>query len=910
LKKLVFILTLSVQLTLISAQETVPLYTGRPVKMPFEEFVVSLEQQTGIRVFFNPDWTSDLTVTGEWGNATPESVISMVVGPRGLFCTEDETGDLIITKGFVIRRDFSRSEGDTAIMAMTDTVRTVTVHGTESEVITFGNHADRNMEGRVMLSGYITNDATGEPIAGASVQIRELGTGVMTNQDGYYLLSAPRGSYKVDYRSLGSHDTYRNINLYSGGRINISMAERIIPIREAVVTASRREKLDRLESGMARMNIMTIRLSPSSMGEADLIKSILLMPGVKSVGEGSAGFNVRGGSTDQNLILLYGSPVYNPSHFFGFFSAVNSEIISDVALYKGGIPAQYGGRVSSIMDITEKDGNKKEFAGNAGISMVAAHLTLEGPLKKEHSSFLVAARGTYSNWVLDLLPDASVRNSRAGFHDINGHLATEIGKNSVLELSAYYSHDDFKFNSDTTYAYDNLITAIRLRHSFSPSLLASFSLGNSQYRYSVSNSRIAEYAASMEHMVNTVTARSGFTWYLSSGHEMKFGGEVNLHMIDPGTLTPVPPLSVVRAKKIDRERGAESALYADYKASLGARLTARAGVRLSSFLVLGPGTVHLYNPLFSKEQNTIIDSVMYRPGRIIKTYAEPEVRLSLNYLLTSTVSLKLNYNHTSQYLHLLTNSTAISPTDTWKMSDYHTGPQKGDQLAAGLFFDINGNDYEISVDGYYKWLKDLIDYKGGARLTLNSMIEQDLIPAEGRSYGIEFMLKKNRGKLKSTLNYTWSNVRLRSTSDLGAEMINNGAFYPASYDRPHDFNLQFSWLYSRRVNLSTNVVYSTGRPVTYPVTWYDHEGIPVIYYSDRNQYRLPDYFRWDISMNIYSNLKASRLFRPAWNISLYNVTGRENIYSSFFRIENGKIQGYTLSIFGRTIPTVSYRIDF
>jgi hypothetical protein len=258
----------------------------------------------------------------------------------------------------------------------------------------------------------------------------------------------------------------------------------------------------------------------------------------------------------------------------------------------------------------------------------------------------------------------------------------------------------------------------------------------------------------------------------------------------------------------------------------------------------------------------------------------------------------------------MTNTTAISPTDTWKMSDYHTRPQKGDQVAAGFFFDLSDNDYELSVDGYYKWLHDLIDYKGGARLTMNKMIEQDIIPAEGRSYGIEIMFRKNRGKLKSTLNYTWSNVRLRSTSQLPTEVINDGDFYPAAYDRPHDFSLQFNWLYSRRLNMSMNLVYSTGRPVTYPVTWYDHDGIPVIYYSDRNQYRLPDYFRWDVSMNIYSNLKASRLFRPSWNISLYNVTGRENIYSAFFRIENGKVQGYTLSIFGRTIPTVSYRIDF
>jgi hypothetical protein len=895
---------------MVTGQDQEALFTGRAYNMPFTSFADTLEHRSGIRIFFDPAWTEDIRVTGSWENATPLSIITMTVTSHGLFCFRDRTGNIVMTKGFAVKSNLSGNSEDKAVMAMTDTARTITSNTLESQVITFGNPADRVRKDRVMLSGFITNDATGEPIAGVSIQIRELGVGVMTNQDGYYLMSVPRGSYKVEYRSLGSHDTYRNVNLYGGGRLNVTMSERVIAIKEAVVTASRRDKINRLESGVSRMNIMTIRLSPSSMGEADLIKSVLLVPGVQTVGEGSAGFNVRGGSADQNLILLYGAPIYNSSHFFGFFSSVNSEVISDVLLYKGGIPAQYGGRVSSIMDITEKDGNKNEYSGNAGISMVAAHLTVEGPIAKGHSSFILAGRTTYSNWILGRLPDASLRNSSAGFIDLNGHIVTDIGQNSRLELSAYYSHDDFRFNSDTTYAYDNLILASRFRHTFSQSLFAVFSLSNSNYRYSVTNTRIGDYAAKMEHQINTSTARANLTWYLATGHELKFGSEVNLHLIDPGTRTPLYSLSVVKPMDIDHETGLESAVYADYKADLTGRLTARAGLRLSSFLYLGPEKVYLYNPSFSKEQNTIIDSIIYRPGSIIKTYAGPEIRLSLNYRVSGESSFKVNYNRTYQYLHLLTNTTSISPTDIWKMSDFHVRPQYGDQVAAGFYLDIHNNDYELSVDSYYKWLHNLIDYKGGTNLTMNSMIEQDLITAEGKTYGVEVMLKKNRGKLKTTLNYTWSVARLRSTGKFDNEIVNRGEYYPANYDRPHDLSLQMNWLYSRRVDLSMNLVYSTGRPVTYPETWYMHNGTTVIYYSDRNQYRLPDYFRWDISMNIYSNLKANRLFRPSWNFSVYNITGRENVYSAFFRIENGKIQGYTLSVFGRAIPTVSYRIDF
>ena len=910
MKRIAVTLILSMTVILLPAQEKAKLYSGQPAGVPFSDFIVSLESETGVHIFFKDEWVEGLTVTGIWENASPLEVISMIIAPRGLNCFDDRSGNIIITRGYRVRTDFSVDSTDLSVLYVTDTIKTASLNGKESDVITFGRPADRKLEGRAYLSGYVTNDATGEPIPGASVYIRELALGAMTNNDGYYSLSAPRGSYKVEYRSLGSYDTYRNINLWSSGRINIALIERVIAIKEAVVTASRREKLDRLESGMAKMNIMTIRLSPSSLGEADLIKSVLLMPGVQSVGEGAAGFNVRGGSADQNLILLYGAPMYYSSHFFGFFSSVNSEVINDISLYKGGIPAQFGGRVSSIMDITERDGNKKEFSGNVGISMVAAHATVEGPIVKDKSSFHLAGRTTYSNWMLDLLPNAALRNSTAGFYDINGHVITDIGKNSKLELSAYLSHDSFRFNSDTTYTYDNLIVAARFRHSFSQSLFSVFSLNNSNFRYEVSNSGIPEYAATMAHKVNTTSGKANLTWYLTSGHEMQFGAETALHLISPGTRIAVPPLSVIKNETIDSETGLETSIYADYKAELAGRLTARAGFRLSSFLALGPQTVYIYNPLFSKEMNTIVDSIYFDPGSIIKAYAGPEARLSLNYRLSGGSSLKVNYNRTYQYLHLLSNTISVSPTDTWKMSDYHIKPQYGDQVAAGIYFDILDNDYELSVDGYYKWLHNMIDYKGGAVLTMNELIEQDLIPTEGKAYGVEVMLKKNRGKFKTTLNYTWSRVLLRSTGSFDSEIINTGAYYPANYDRPHDFNLQFSYLYSRRINWSMSFVYTTGRPVTYPVTWYMHDGVNVIHYSDRNQYRLPDYFRWDISMNLYSNLKASKTFRPSWNISIYNVTGRENIYSVYFRMENGKIQGYSLSIFGTTIPTVSYRIDF
>ena len=645
------------------------------------------------------------------------------------------------------------------------------------------------------------------------------------------------------------------------------------------------------------------------MGESDIIKSVLLIPGVQSVGEGSAGFNVRGGSSDQNLILLYGSPVYNSSHFFGFFSAVNSDIIRDVTLYKGGIPARFGGRISSVLDITSRDGNRKEFNGNAGISPVAAHLMLEGPIIKDTCTYILTGRSTYSNWVFDLIDNATLKNSMASFYDVNGRITWDINSNNKIDISSYISHDSFRFNSDTLYGYDNSIVSMRWRHFFNKRFFSLISANNSNYRYNVSSEALPEEAFKLTHKVNSTGLKADFNWY-QGRTEVNFGADLTNYSILPGSYLPTGDSSLVVPKKLQVQRAIESGLYIDDKYVVNDFLSVNAGIRYSSFFAMGPGTFYTYDPRYPRNLSTVTDTTNYSSGQIYRVYGGPEFRLSFNFRTGSRNSLKLNYNRTRQYLHLLSNTTTISPTDTWKLSDYHLKPQTGDQLAAGFYQMLFNSSVETSVELYYKRIANMVDFKSGTDLVMAGNIEKDLVNVRGKAYGVELSMKKDEGRVRWSVGYTYSRTLLRSAGRFSDETINRGEWFPASYDKPHDLVATFNFLFSRRFSLSANYNYSTGRPITYPVAIYYMGDILMVHYSDRNKYRIPDYMRLDLSVKLSGNLKSNKIANPHWVFSVYNLLGRHNVYSIYFRNESGRINGYKLSVFGQAIPSLSFNFDF
>jgi hypothetical protein len=907
-KKIFFIIFLVITIGKISGQKDVMIdwnYSG----LSFTEFASQAEIRDSVSFFYMDEWVSGLKL-GSFAEPLPMSVLLQnTFAGRSLYYYTDNSGNIIITKNFAIKVvDVDQAAGTTFIPSTVYTEQD-NQKGTGSSVVDIGNPADRNKPGNATLSGYITSRDTKEPVAGVTIFNQKLSSGTISNQYGFYSLQMPRGSYQIQYTFIGMKERTMNINLYGSGELNVDMNSTLIPLKETIVSADRNMVLKRYEVGAEKINITSFKLMPTSMGESDIIKSFLLIPGVQTVGEGSAGFNVRGGSSDQNLVMMDGAPLYNTSHFFGFFSAVNSDIIKDVTLYKGGIPSRYGGRISSILDISSREGSRKEFKGSAGISPITTHLSAEGPIKKDTSSYLIAARTTYSNWIFKLIDNPALQRSRASFYDVNARFAFDIDHNNKIDISSYLSHDSFRFNSDTIYGYDNAIVAARWRHFFSSRVFSVVSLNNSNYRYNIRGENGTPNAFVLSHRINSTGLKADFNYFMGR-NEMNFGADMTLYGIIPGSYQPAGDSSIVMSKSLPRERALESSIYIDDKFVLNEYVSVNAGIRLSSFLAFGPQSVLQYDPGFTRSKTSITDTINYKAGQVAKAYGGPELRFSVNFKISNSNSIKLNYNRTMQYLHLLTNSVSISPTDTWKLCDNYLKPQTGDQYAFGFYQMMYGKRIEASAEVYYKTIRNMVDYKGGTSLIMNDNIEQDLVGVTGKAYGLELMFRKSEGRVRWSVGYTYARIFLKSTGIFDDEIINKGKWFPANYDKPNDLAVTFNYLFSRRFSFSANYTLSTGRPVTYPVSSYYLNDIYIIYYSERNAYRIPDYSRLDLSFRVSGNLKSHKLANPNWTFSVYNLLGRQNVYSEYFNNVNNQVIGYKLSVFGRAIPSVTLSFDF
>lgn len=905
---LLLILFLQIHLN-VSAQERHEIkwdYSGQS----FRDFVESAEKNLNLRFFFRDEWVNDLH-PGNYRTNDLESLLDNMFRDKMLYYFIDNRGNVVITKNFRVKDETStgsvKAEGYIPPTEYSD--KPGSQDRSESTFVVLGSPADRNNPGNATVSGYITNKDTKEPIPGVTVFVQELSSGTVSNAYGFYSLDLPRGFHQLQFSFIGLRPRRVSLNLNGSGELNVDMISVMIPLKETVISAQKSVTLQRFEVGAEKINITTFRLLPTSLGESDIIKSVLLIPGVQSVGEGSAGFNVRGGSADQNLILLYGAPVYNTSHFFGFFSAVNSDVIKDVTLYKGGIPGRYGGRLASVMDITSRDGNRSSFDGNAGISPVTTHLMIEGPIKKDTLYYILAGRTTYSNWLFNLFDNPSLKRSRASFYDLNGRITWEVDKNNRVDLSGYYSNDSFRFNSDTTYGYENSIASMRWRHFFSSRFFSTISVNNSSYKYDVSGYDPASEAFMLAHRLNSTGLRADFNLF-QGRHELNMGLESSAYIVNPGSKVAAGDSSLVIPEIIQKERALETALYFDDKFTLTPNISLNAGIRFSSFLSFGPRLVYVYNPEFSRTRSTITDTIFHKSNAPYKAYAGPELRLSVNFRIDNKSSIKLNYNRTKQYLHLLSNTTSISPTDTWKLSDTYLKPQSGDQFALGYYRMLLGTSIEASAEVYYKTIRNMADFKGGAKLVMNENIEEDLVNVNGRSYGTELMLKRTEGKVRGSISYTYARTFLKSTGTFSDEIINGGSWFPANFDKPHDLIITLNYLVSRRFSLSGNYTWSTGRPITYPVSTYRFNDMLLIHYSDRNKYRLPDYSRLDFSFRVSGNLRARKIANPYWTFSVYNLLGRKNVYSVYFKNEGNQIKGYQLSIFGQAIPSVTFSFDF
>ncbi|HWZ14080.1 MAG TPA: carboxypeptidase-like regulatory domain-containing protein [Mucilaginibacter sp.] len=882
------------------------------------QIVNDLQSKTGYYFYYDPVQFDSLRVTVKISHKNLNDVLTRIfqnlpyhyafTGPEEVVLTKDKEIRTSLPAGF-----FNNTAGNAAVaeIVINDAAaaKKIPESTSENKLYQVGIVTNNASTGNATLAGYTLNTRTGEPVAGANIYIPSIKRNVVTNQFGYYSINLPKGRQALVIKALGMKDTRRQIILYSNGELNIDLQDQVISLKEVKVSSEKIANVRGLEMGVSKLDIKSMKQVPSVFGEADVLRVVLTLPGVQTVGEASTGFNVRGGSADQNLILLNDATIYNPSHFFGFFSAFDPDIVQSVELYKSSIPEKFGGRLSSVLDITEREGNKKKLTGNAGIGLITSRFNIEGPIGSDKTSFILGARTTYADWLLKSLPPA-YSHSSASFYDINFNITHKIDNKNNLYLTTYFSNDGFRLNSDTTYSYGNRNATLKWRHNFNNKLFSEIIGGFDYYQYSIVSTANKVDAFRFNSNIGQASFKTNFTYYLNPRHTVTFGLNSIHYQINPGSNIPFNSDSQIASTTIEQEQALESALYAGDKFDITPSFSISAGVRYSMYNYLGPHSVNYYLAGEPKTSNSLLTTMTYSSGSVINTYQGPEIRASARYILGDDFSVKASYNTLRQYIHLLSNTTAISPTDVWKLSDPNIKPQFGDQVSFGLYKNLKSNTIETSVEVYYKNLKNYLDYKGGATLVLNPHIETDVLPTHGKAYGIELLVKKTTGQLNGWLSYTYSRTFLKQDDITAGPLINNGAYYPANYDKPHSVNFIGNYRFSHRYSVSLNTIYSTGRPITYPIAVYNYDGSQRVLYSERNQYRIPDYFRTDFSINIDGNHKVHQFFHNSWTIGVYNLTGRNNAYSTYFSEQGGQINGYKLSIFANPIPFVNYNIRF
>ena len=782
---------------------------------------------------------------------------------------------------------------------------------------TFSAHSQN-----VTISGYIRDAATGEELINASI-INEERQGTVSNIYGFYSLTLPAGKQTFTVSFIGYTSEVRTINLSSSKTVDFELSEATNELAEVEVTAKKLdENLNRAEMSTTQLSAKQIKAIPQFLGEFDVVRSITLLPGVTTVGEGASGFNVRGGKTDQNLILLDQAPVYNSSHIFGFFSVFNGDAVRDLKLYKGGIPAPYGGRLSSVLDVYQKEGNNKEFAGSMGLGLLSSRLMFEGPIVKDKASFMVAGRRSYQDVLLKLSPNDDLNNIIANFYDLNAKVNYKFSDKSRLFLSAYYGKDAFGVPGLVGFNWGNLGLTARWNYLLSDKLFMNVSSIYSDYDYAILFDFPQAKIDNIAYIRNQANKIS-FSWFPNAQHQINYGVEATVYDFEPfsTTLDYIDSNLTDISIELQNEYAVEPALFIEDDWKINNRLTVRGGIRYSSFYNVGARDVVNYTPtsIGTVRNDLIVDTTSYTSGEIIESFEGLqglEPRLGVNYKTSENSAIKASYNRMRQYLHLISNTTSSLPIDTWRPAGRYIKPGTADQVAIGWNRNFKEGEWQLSVESYYKRMRDLVDFKNGAQPTGIDNIEVALMTGQGRSYGLEMQLDKKIGQLTGWIAYTYSRSELQV--DLGNtpdEWINLGEWYPAAQDKPHDFALVAAYAWKPNISFSGSFIYQTGKPYTYPEAKSEFEGIVYPFALSRNNSRTPAYHRLDLSMDIA--VPGKRGNKGSWNVGVYNAYGRKNAFSIFFEEElddNGDPTGQTkatqLSIFATAIPMITYNLEF
>ncbi len=760
----------------------------------------------------------------------------------------------------------------------------------------FANHVQAQQ--KFTISGTIKSKNSGETIIGASVRLLNQPGGTSSNEYGFYSITLPKGNYKIEVSAIGKKSDTLAVQLEKNNTVNVFLKEEIADLAGVVVkTTSKGRSISGTQTGVENLSTKEIKNIPVLFGEKDVLKTIQLLPGIKPAGDGNAGFYVRGGSTDQNQILLDEANVYNASHLLGFFSTFNSDAIKDITVYKGGMPAQYGGRLSSVLDIKMNDGNNQDFAVSGGIGLISAKANIEGPIQKGKSSFLISGRRTYADIFLKASKDTSVNQSRLYFYDLNTKLNYELGAKDKLYISGYFGKDKLGFSDQFGINWGNATGTLRWNHIFSSRLFSNTSLIYSNYNYEI-NIHGGSNDFKVFSQIRDWNLKQDYQLNVNAKNNIRFGWSSIYHTVRPGEITASQTSSVNNT--IQQKRySSENSIYGSNTWKTSDKINITYGARLSAFSVLGKGDFYSIN-----NKGEVIDTTRYNSGAIVKTYWNLEPRLAFGYQFASSSSVKASYVRNVQNMHLINNSTSNTPTDKWISSSNLIKPEMADLVSLGYYKNLSDNQYELTLETYYKWLQNQIDYRDGADIFTNDAVETQLLYGKGRAYGLEGMLRKKTGRFTGWLSYTLSKTERKING------INNNNWYNARQDRTHDIAIVGIYQLSHKWTLSANWIYYTGDAVTFPNGKYAVGGQTVYYYTNRNGYRMPAYHRLDLGATL--QLQKKKKWSSELAFSLYNAYGRQNAYTISFRDNKddpNKTEAVKTSLF-RWVPSVSYNFTF
>lgn len=862
------------------------------------EAISELENHHSVRILFDRDWFTNDSVSTRIIPLPLEKALSAILSPGNMEAVELH-GNIII----VPREQFRTKPGEDS-----------------DHRLVVGNPYESGKYTRATIKGKVVDGLTKMELIGVIVYVEDLGIGTTTSMNGEYSLELPVGEHLLTISYIGYESDIKPIKLVSPGELNVSLLEESQMIDEVTIFAKRDDSNIALtQMSIIRLDSESLYQLPANLGERDIIKSLTLLPGVQSLGEFGTGFHVRGGSADQNLILVEGVPLFNSSHLFGLTSLINPDMVSDVTLIKGGIPARYGERSSSVMDIRLAGNSIDKFSLNGGIGLLNSRLSLKSPLPADNGYVVVGGRSSYSNWLLNRMPDEDLMNSSARFYDVSGIGYVPVNKNNTIRLFGYYSHDGFAFGENTDYNYSSMLGSLRLNSVISQRVLSSMLVGYSGYNYNVTGK--SPLNPNNAYNLGSEIGYNSFKWNINYYHnpDNVFEGGINAiyYNIDPGNLSPGGSNSTVEEFDLDTEKAVELAGYLNGEMALSPEISLETGLRYTRYYKLGPGISRLYEEGSPRSFFSLTDSIEYGNNEVMAGYGGMEPRLSLRYHINPSASIKMSYNRIHQYINLVSNTSLPTPADVWYLSNEHHAPVKSDQIALGIFKNLFDNNIETSVEVYYKNMQNIVEPKNNAKIILNPAIETSLTGTRGYSYGAEFYINKVSGMLHGWISYTFSQSYRKTDTSFPEEQINLNNYFPANFDKPHNLVVNANVQLNRRWRAGGTFTYNTGRPVTLPEHNFAHDGILLTYFSDRNKYRLPDFHRLDVSISYDGSLRITRNWKSRWSVSIVNVYGRKNVYSSFYeKTEPSRANNYqryslfNLYIIGRPLPTITYNFTF